>query len=307
MVVFAPGKLVLTGAYAVLEGAPAVVMAVGRGARADASRHGEATPEVRAALGDTPAPHVDASAMFLEGRKMGLGASAAILVASLGARAARDGLDLADGVVRSGLCHEARRAHSVSQGGGSGVDVAASVYGGLLHYTLEEEPSALPVATAAAVTVFACPTSAKTSEFRARVVALAAEQPAAYRSIMNELAYLAKANLAAFATGRVRPDLVSGIAQTMRVLGSLGAHAGVPIVPAGLGDLAEAATAEYGAFCVSGAGGGDVAFYIGMNPPSRGFVERAGRLGLVSVPLNLDTKGVRVESFDSRGAASTQI
>ena len=37
MKVFAPGKLVLTGAYAVLEGAPAIVVATSRGAFADGS------------------------------------------------------------------------------------------------------------------------------------------------------------------------------------------------------------------------------------------------------------------------------
>ncbi len=49
MRVFAPGKLVLTGAYAVLEGAPAIVVATNRGAVADATRVAlTATPEVRA-------------------------------------------------------------------------------------------------------------------------------------------------------------------------------------------------------------------------------------------------------------------
>ena len=60
---FAPGKLVLTGAYAVLDGAPAICVAVSRGAYADGDRVAlSATPEVRAALGDgVPAPHADAS------------------------------------------------------------------------------------------------------------------------------------------------------------------------------------------------------------------------------------------------------
>ena len=38
MKVFAPGKLVLTGAYAVLSGAPAIVFATNRGVYADGER-----------------------------------------------------------------------------------------------------------------------------------------------------------------------------------------------------------------------------------------------------------------------------
>ena len=57
MRVFAPGKLVLTGAYAVLGGAPAIVMATNRGAYADGARITPTpTAEVRAALGDVDAP-----------------------------------------------------------------------------------------------------------------------------------------------------------------------------------------------------------------------------------------------------------
>ncbi|MDP9002088.1 MAG: hypothetical protein M3O46_18505, partial [Myxococcota bacterium] len=56
----APGKLLLTGAYAVLEGAPAIVAAIDRYAVADASRADQRpSAEVRAALGNEPAPHAD--------------------------------------------------------------------------------------------------------------------------------------------------------------------------------------------------------------------------------------------------------
>ena len=81
----APGKLVLSGAYSVLEGAPAIVSAVDRYVCCDSARPAELiTPEVRAALpAGADAPLFDASALRAEGRKLGLGSSAAILVASL--------------------------------------------------------------------------------------------------------------------------------------------------------------------------------------------------------------------------------
>ena len=82
----APGKVVISGAYAVLEGAPAIVASVDRYALADTALSSNfVTEEVREALGDGPAPWIDASALREGGRKLGLGSSAAILVASLAA------------------------------------------------------------------------------------------------------------------------------------------------------------------------------------------------------------------------------
>src|SRR5579871_2078485 len=90
----APGKLVLSGAYAVLEGAPCLVAAVDRYAVADAARPAPfVTDEVRAAVDAgvlDAAPWFDASALRDRApdgtsRKLGLGSSAAILVASMAA------------------------------------------------------------------------------------------------------------------------------------------------------------------------------------------------------------------------------
>src|SRR5215472_10009477 len=136
----APGKLLLTGAYAVLEGAPAIVTAVDRYAVADANQTDEKPPlEVRAAFGeDHPAPRADVRALRDEtGRKLGLGSSAAALVASLGARALARGEDLRSPIVRALIFRAARAAHARAQGGGSGVDVAASVHGGMLRYSID--------------------------------------------------------------------------------------------------------------------------------------------------------------------------
>src|SRR5271169_2224572 len=114
----APGKLVLTGAYAVLDGAPAIVAAVDRYAVADASRvMGSPAPEVRAALREgEPVPEADARDLCdAAGRKLGLGSSAAVLVASLAARALTRGEDVADRSVRARLFADARTAHARAQ------------------------------------------------------------------------------------------------------------------------------------------------------------------------------------------------
>lgn len=292
---FAPGKLVLTGAYAVLEGAPAIAVAVRRGASADSSRVAlSATPEVRAAIGDdVPAPHADASSMFVGARKLGLGASAAILVASLAARDAEAGADLDDARYRDDLFARARAAHARAQGGGSGVDVAASTYGGVIRYTVGEIPRRVALPMGLHVEVFACGTSARTSELVAHIDRLAITSPVSYRACMGDLTRVANEAASACEAGHAS-DFVECLRRTARGLDRLGVAANVGIVPAGFDALEAIAAHEEASFSVSGAGGGDVAVYVGGGAPSSKFTESAHALGLFSLDLSLDNKGVRL-------------
>ncbi|MBX3188244.1 MAG: hypothetical protein KF819_14585 [Labilithrix sp.] len=309
--VFAPGKLVLTGAYAVLEGAPAIVVATSRGAVADGARAAlTASPEVRAAIGDAPAPHVDASSLFVGSRKLGLGASAAILVASLAVREIERGADLGDARVREQLFAQARSAHASAQGGGSGVDVAASVFGGVLEYALgAAQPGgaakrvALPPGTA--LSVFACSTSARTAELRGLVDRLAETAPARHRERLDELGEIARDAATAVSRGD-RGAFIDAVARAAGGLARLGAAASAPIVPEGFEGLSAIAAREGAAFCVSGAGGGDVACFVGSAPPSNAFLERARALGLFVLDLKLDEKGVRDVSPSAATAAHVE-
>jgi phosphomevalonate kinase len=143
----APGKVVLSGSYSVLEGAPAIVAAVDRYVIADASRRSEiVTAEVRAAInggGLDFAPWFDASALRVtdpdgSSRKLGIGSSAAILAASLAACSP-------EGASRDDLFEKALDAHRSAQGGGSGIDVAASIFGGILLCLLDKTSGRLDV------------------------------------------------------------------------------------------------------------------------------------------------------------------
>jgi phosphomevalonate kinase len=293
----APGKLVLTGAYAVLDGAPAVVAAVDRLAVADASR--PASPvmiEVRAALGDKPAPHLDLRALQdADGRKLGLGSSAAGVVASLAVRALEGGACLADEGLRSGLFDQARRAHAQAQSGGSGVDVAASVFGGALCYRLAADgpvirPVTLPRGLVLAA--FFSRVSARTSELRARVDAARSRDPRGWLELSN-----AMAEGAIEAALRIEEGDLGGFIRSAAAYGGLLARLGLladaPIVPAPWRALAAAALAENAAFLPSGAGGGDVAIWLGGLPPSPAFAARASAVGLASHRLSVDFGGVR--------------
>ena len=152
--VTAPGKLVLLGEYAVLDGFPAVVAAVNRRAsgqfmpgRAPESELVDiAVRNAAEALGPNreALPRgsvlVDTSAFSLNGTKMGIGSSAATAAVSVGAVLETAGRSVADSTDL--VFDVALAAHRAAQGGlGSGADVAAAVYGGLLHY---ERPAAGP-------------------------------------------------------------------------------------------------------------------------------------------------------------------
>lgn len=293
MKVFAPGKLVLTGAYAVLHGAPAVVVATSRGAVADGSRSGAPSIEVRAALGADPAPLVDASALFEGDRKLGLGASSAILVASLAVRAAERGADLARPDVRAELFWKARRAHAEAQGGGSGVDVAASVFGGVLRYRKDALPEPVAFPRGLHLSVFACAASARTSELRAHLDRFAARDRIAHDALMRELSAIAERAAHDLAAGAVAP-FIDDVRRAAACLGVIGRASGAPIVPPEVDELAARARAEDAAFCVSGAGGGDVVVFFGASPPSDDFVARARALGLAVLDVGIDEKGVRI-------------
>lgn len=293
--VFAPGKLVLSGAYAVLEGAPAIVVATSRGAIADTSRVAlTPTPEVRAAIGDRSAPHVDASSMFVGSRKLGLGASAAILVASIGALEAEAGIDLASPDVRAGIFARARAAHAEAQDGGSGVDVASAVYGGVLRYVIDD-PSPVTLPAGANVFAFACGTSARTSALRAEVDRLADANPTLHAACFADLTAIAMAAADAVGAGD-GSGFIAAIRRAARALARLGEAADVPIVPPGFARLEELAAEFDSAFCVAGAGGGDVAVLVGPRAPTPTFLERAHALGLFPLELDLDEKGVRTTS-----------
>lgn len=264
----APGKIVLSGAYVVLEGAPAIVAAVGRWCVADADRPAErVTEEVRSAieLGFlSRACSFDASDLRADGgaRKLGLGSSAAILVATM---AAVEGVpkDMAE---RQSLMRRAREAHRVAQGGGSGIDVAASALGGVLRCTLgggalDARAHELPSGTS--ITILASTVASSTPKMLGLVAAHAARDPEAHRSLMARATRGAEA--AAMAT--TVSELREALGAQRDALAELGARAGAPIVTedlAGLGRLA----AAHGFFLgPAGAGGGDVAILVGPEPP----------------------------------------
>ena len=140
--ILVPGKLVVAGEYAVLDGAPALVLAIENGVGCSIEKgQGIHTP-----TGDTRfvSPLLNEQSQHKHFRffdwnpvlhfgkeKPGFGGSAAACVAACVA-AQRDP-------------HDAFAIHHHVQGSGSGIDVAASIYGGLLRFQKKEVSSLEPI------------------------------------------------------------------------------------------------------------------------------------------------------------------
>ncbi len=302
----APGKVVLSGAYAVLEGAPAIVAAVDRYVIADSSRLSErVTDEVAAAIRAghlEGAPWFDASALRQDrgdgvSRKLGIGSSAAILAASLAAGA------LASGVPQEGLADRifplALRCHRDAQGGGSGIDVAASCFGGVLACTLAADGKLAVddwcVPAGLVIEVFGCDASVRTSTMLSAVRELASRDGRIYRAIMDRVQQGAAAALEATSAS----GWVEAVASQFDALASLGKAAGIPIVTPQLTTLDRLAQGYGGRVGPSGAGGGDIALHVACTESTQQFRARARSLGLTLLGMSIGASGI--DKIDEEG------
>lgn len=281
----------LTGSYVVLDGAPALVAAIDRHAVADDAEV-DPSPSAEIAAAMTRAPRVDTSALYdVPGEKLGLGSSAAALVAALGVEAACAGKDLAASDVRRTLFDRAREAHAKVQGGGSGVDIAASVHGGLLAYRVDGTSRPMGVPKALVVEAYYAGRSARTSTMRAQVDALRARDPATHRAIFTDLAHAAEAAATALETG----DVASFLRECRYALTGLKALAkasDAPIVPEDAAKLDALAERAGNVFLPSGAGGGDVFVHVGLEGANRPFADEIDRFRWKRLTLGIDQVGV---------------
>lgn len=297
MIASAPGKLVLSGAYVVLDGAPAIVTAVDRRATADASRRADfLSPELRAAFGDG-APFVDSMPMRQGGRKLGLGSSAAVLVAALGARSLALGRSL-DEPERRRIAEEAYQAHRLAQGGGSGIDIAAATHGGTL-LCLVAPPQVprwerLHLPEALHLEAWICPESASTPALLEPIRSLRRDAPAHYNALTGPAFEGALAVERALRAGDAG-QLLDGLLLQAEAMQALGEATGVPIFPPYLRALFERRPAG-AVVAQSGAGGGDIALYWGREPSPAPWREEARGLGLELLPLSFEAEGLRAEA-----------
>ncbi len=305
----APGKLFLTGAYAVLEGHPAVVLAVDRyaSARLVECGAGSSRPEVVAVARrlDADPPAIDVSALEERGRKLGLGSSAAAAVAAAGAILAFRGGSLDDPEVRRMALDVALAAHREVQPRGSGGDVAAAALGGAIVVRKEGEAvhaSSVTLPPRLVWHAFALSRSMRTSD----ALDALAERGGDDADGRRALAVLAEAAIAGERALRLgsAEEFVAACEAHVRGLASLGQTLGKDLVPPELDRAREVlGLRSIGADAVllpSGAGGGDVVLWVSSRAPSAEELLALAGAGLSALRLSLSKRGVhRADAGDA--------
>ncbi len=290
----APGKLVLSGAYAVLRGAPALVTAVNRYVLADTDRSPTLVTEEVAASGLAHPPYFDATPLRHQGQKLGLGSSAAILVASLAADRLRTEPDRSEVELAALSFEPALLAHRKAQGGGSGIDVAASCFGGTLccrrdGEQLRVQPTRLP--SGLAVEVLHGSTAARTSEMLARLGEFERREPSLFLDLLGPLGVAARKAAQACEKDDAR-GFLRALADQAWGLDGLGRAAQVPIFTDELRALGELAAASGSVVLPSGAGGGDVSLCVSLASTPVPLLERFSRFDQHRLQLGLGARGV---------------
>lgn len=289
----APGKVVLSGAYSVLEGAPAIVAAVDRYVVANTDARGDFVTEEMKAAGITTPIWFDAGALREDGRKLGLGSSSAILVAVLGAQALLHAETDGPEGLAAAVYPRALAAHRQAQGGGSGIDVTAACFGGILEFSRGPEvPQHRPLGHLPQLTfeVWASSNAASTQHMLEHVREYARAYPTRYRDDLRAQADAATAALQAWRDADEVALVRCFIAQR-HALERLGTDVGIPIVTAHVAALADLAERRGAAVLPAGAGGGDIALYVGRGS-SEFMTEELSRLGHRRLPVALGAAGV---------------
>ena len=340
----APGKLVLSGEYAVLEGAPALVTAIDRRARIRFEQSGTGPLLLSAeplglkafpiledhrfkedALGDVRARlvtetlalifealplareamksghlSIDTTEMSLShgGAKLGVGSSAAVAAALVGGIGS---LIEVQPMKAQRVFELAHGAHLRFQHGrGSGIDVAASSFGGVLSFCRPAE-SAMPTCTPRAWpralkwTVVGTGVAASTSEFLTKLRTWKDEDHNKYNGLMGELERLSRE-----AVSTTPLDWVDWSLRWCEILERLGNSIGAPIMSEQHLNFRDFAQDNGLGYKPSGAGGGDAGFFV---VPENRSLDEVGTLlnarNIHMLPLSPDASGVTIESLES--------
>ena len=325
----APGKLVVLGEYAVLDGAPALAIAVDRYCRAsiEPSDDSECHLETRApharrirrapgeptgvalvdlVCGETPSPRrlkpwravLDSSELFGAQVKLGLGSSAAALSAWAGVWTAWAAASEPRGP-KPAVERLIRMHRAFQHGAGSGLDVAASLTGGAIEFRLEHgaTPRIATVRLPKRVRfagVFAG-SAASTPGLVAQYRQWAAACPEAAERQWQTMAAVAEAGCAA-ASNDDADAFLGAVTEYGRYLDSLGRAMGADVVTAEHRAIHAAAEDHGISYKVSGAGGGDLGIAFARDPDTLdAFASSVRAKGYRVIDLDLDLHGLTLE------------
>jgi len=330
VVASAPGKLVILGEYAVLEGGPCLVAAVNRRAsvalQRKASGSGQLTAwmplehqhsfaataasglelvdQLRNALGLSELLFdgtLDTRPFFdpASGEKLGVGSSAALSCAMWAALTR-----LAGQTDQLALAQLDGLRVKLQGGAGSGVDLAASFAGGCQRFQRSKgsaEPTlqALPWPEKVVFSAVFSGHGAATADFLAHYRRWSGQAGKRAESLLERLAGTAEAGCRAAAGGQA-DAFVRVLDRYGALMAELGEAMGKPIVTPTHQRLADVARNLGGAYKPSGAGGGDVGI-AGFTDPQAllAFRSEVGALGLTIPELGIDPQGLIVEQQET--------
>lgn len=311
----APGKMILLGEYAVLEGAPALVSAVDRFAEVKLEEStgdsfllssaglkldkAEFTPDsdgnpvfgknldpvlldklklfkiifksIYAGHSDKMPPlkmNLDTGQFYSNelNAKYGFGSSAALTVALVGGllKAVKDDrTDIPEEIYRISL-----KAHRTAQGQlGSGIDIAASSFGGVLKYMMPGSGKAnmlhdkLSLPEQLQMLVVWTGKSASTENMVRNVSELKNNEPQHFKNIMDQLCSISESGCQAFATGAT-DQFLDQIEAFYQAQIRFGKTAGVPIISGEHLSMHNFAELNKVYYKPSGAGGGDIGIFF---------------------------------------------
>ncbi len=324
----APGKFVLSGEYAVLDGAPAICVAVDRRAVVtiepyDGDHHVVRAPGFTAATGRFSANSSELTwldgggdfglfeAVWNASRPAAAGTPLAISLdtaafrdpgsgrkTGLGSSAAlaaalATALKSLGGKSATGAAHA---GHRLFQGGsGSGVDIACSLAGGIVEYRLPDRQSkrvAWPDGL-----YFSVLWSGVAAETRGRLARFGDQTGNPSRRELSE----ASTSVAAVFERGPASAVVAGLGEYTEALLRFDAALGLGIFDAGHKALAERAAGEGIVYKPCGAGGGDIGVALATSRASlASFGKTAARSGFTRLALSIDPLGAMLHDKDEK-------
>ncbi len=279
---FAPGKLVLLGEYAVVDGGPALVAAIHRGVNCTVLID-DSAPQTRiietpgdasfvtAVLQSVAAPigrytFSDAEPVAGIQGKPGFGGSAAATVAAVFAAWTLSGIPFTP----HELFLKSQAIHHQIQGSGSGVDVAAAAHGGVIRFAGGQVHPQSPVRP---VVVW----SGQSASTGPRV-----QQYLSWNG-RDEFVRRSRELVDTFSK-----DPIATLREGRRLLEKMATDAGIDYRTPALDRIAALAESHGGAAKPSGAGGGDCAVALFPDPDTeRAFLKACGSEGLISIPVKV--------------------
>jgi phosphomevalonate kinase len=237
---------------------------------ADARRSADFTTEEVRAAGLSNTPWFDATALRANDRKLGLGSSAAILVASIATDLLDRGGNPNDGSLAQAILPLALKAHAIAQPLGSGIDVVASCFGGTriaekCDGSVAHRSIKLP--SAICIEIWAAPLPSSTHDMLRMLEEFRHNHARHYANRILKQAEAAELAARSARVGDAR-SFVSALTAQRFALEALGRDAGLNIVTPEVSALANMAAEESAAVLPAGAGGGDIAVFVGHRPPS---------------------------------------